>query len=330
MARIIINKNEKITHFWGYAGRFILLHVAAYTIIGVFFLYIQNMVPEARRVALDFEYFSPYRTPGLITLAAQASRALILALIFYPFYRTITASGMGGIALYGAMWGVAVLGSVEPIPGSLEGMVYTITTFPEHMAVLGATAIQTALFVWLFLRWERSRAGHSTTGAGESVQNPLPSVPVSKKGHVVRFSLLHLITYWTVGSLFYQISDYQEAMASMAIFEFYRPLENIIMVMGVFFGQIVRGPLLALLLFPFFATWVHKRHGWLLLFGLLFGLTALGSPVFLHLTIEGTLSAVSFSQFIENWTIGIPEIFTQMLIFSILLFLWERKRCSHG
>jgi hypothetical protein len=112
----------------------------------------------------------------------------------------------------------------------------------------------------------------------------------------------------------------------MEIFELYRPLENMVMVLGVFFGQIARGPLLALLLFPFLAVWVGKRHGWLLLFGLLFGLTALGSPVFLHLAIVESVNAASFSQFIESWAIGLPEIFTQMLVFSLLLFLWERRR----
>jgi hypothetical protein len=338
-----MNKRELKEHggstvFWGYAGRFVLLHVVAYTVIGGVFLYVQSLVPEARRVALDFEYFSPYRAPGVVSLAAQASRGLILALIFLPFYRTITASRRGGLALFGSVWGVAVFGSVEPIPGSLEGMIYTITSLPEHAAVLAATAVQTALFVWLFLLWETSRGNRGPLedvlpefrgGNGGGLaggETGAQSAPVSKKGHVFRFSLLHLITYWGVGSIFYQISDYEEAMASMEIFQLYRPLENTVMVLAVFFGQIVRGPLLALLLFPFFATWVSKRHGWLLLFGLLFGLTALGSPVFLHLTIEETLSAASFSQFVESWAIGLPEIFTQMLIFSVLLFLWERKR----
>ena len=317
------DRNGTTTPFWGYAGRFILLHVVLYAIIGGIFLYVQSLVPEARRVALDFEYFSPYRVPGLVSLAAQASRGLILALIFYPFYPTITSSLRGGLALFGAMWGVAVFGSVEPIPGSLEGMIYTITTLPEHAAVLAATAIQTALFVHLFLRWESSRG---RTGHAPNSHKDVHAAPVSKKGHVLRFSLLHLITYWAVGSLFYQISDYQEAMASMEIFELYRPLESIVMVLGVFFGQVARGPLLALLLFPFLAVWVGRRHGWLLLFGLLFGLTALGSPVFLHLAIVESLNAASFSQFIESWAIGLPEIFTQMLVFSVLLFLWERKR----
>jgi hypothetical protein len=239
------------------------------------------------------------------------------------------------------MWGVAVFGSVEPIPGSLEGMIYTITTLPEHAAVLAATAIQTVLFVRLFLRWETSSVRNAslengpsdlTGGEGGNLaegKTAVQSAPVSKKGHVLRFFLLHLLTYWTVGALFYQISNYQDVMAEMEIFQLYRPLESLVMVLAVFFGQVIRGPLLALLLFPFLATWVSTRHGWLLLFGLLFGLTAVGSPVFLHLGITEALASPSFSQFVESWTVGIPEIFTQMLIFSILLFLWERRRLRH-
>ena len=91
------DRNGNTTAFWGYAGRFILLHVVLYTIIGGIFLYVQSLVPEARRVALDFEYFSPYRVPGLVSLAAQASRGLILALVFYPFHTTITTSRRGGL-----------------------------------------------------------------------------------------------------------------------------------------------------------------------------------------------------------------------------------------
>jgi hypothetical protein len=325
--------NRNGSHFWGYAGRFVLLHLAAYTVIGGIFLYVQSLVPETRRVALDFEYFSPYRVPGLVSLAAQASRGFILALIFYPFYTTITSSRRGGLALFGAMWGVAVFGSVEPIPGSLEGMVYTITTLPEHAAVLAATAIQTALFVRLFLRWETSGVNHADRGSAHGDlaegRTAVQSAPVSKKGHVLRFFLLHLLTYWTVGALFYQISNYQDVMAEMEIFQLYRPLESLVMVLAVFFGQVIRGPLLALLLFPFLATWVSTRHGWLLLFGLLFGLTAVGSPVFLHLGIKEAVDSTTFSQFVESWTVGLPEIFTQMLVFSILLFLWERRRLRH-
>ena len=44
MNKTQIDGNKKSTFFWGYAGRFILLHIAVYTIIGGIFLYVQSLV----------------------------------------------------------------------------------------------------------------------------------------------------------------------------------------------------------------------------------------------------------------------------------------------
>ena len=54
-------------------------------------------------------------------------------------------------------------------------------------------------------------------------------------------------------------------MAEMEIFQLYRPLESLVMVPGVFFG-----------------------------------LTAVGSPVFLHVGIKEGLNSTSFSQFVDR------------------------------
>ena len=54
----------------------------------------------------------------------------------------------------------------------------------------------------------------------------------------------------------------------------------------------------------------------------MFGLTALGSPLFLpeFILFEGTLM-----EFLGDLVIGIPEIVTQMLVFSLIFFWWQRK-----
>ena len=80
--------------------------------------------------------------------------------------------------------------------------------------------------------------------------------------------------------------------------------------------------MLALLLAPFFGSYVYKKSGWLLLFLLIFGLTTLGSPLFLS---EFILFEGSFAEFLNDLIIGIPEIVTQMLVFSLLFFFWQRK-----
>jgi len=145
-------------------------------------------------------------------------------------------------------------------------------------------------------------------------------------GYTSRFILVHAVVYWIIGGLFYQISGYEEALDTMEVFELYRPLENIVMVAAVFFGQIIRGAVLALLVYPFHRVFIEKRHGWLLLFGLLFGLMVLGSPVFIREFLASAAEIDTIAGFIESCKIGVPEIIAQTLVFSILFFAWERKR----
>jgi predicted PurR-regulated permease PerM len=102
----------------------------------------------------------------------------------------------------------------------------------------------------------------------------------------------------------------------MEIFELYRPLESFGMVAAVFFGQIIRGAILAFLLYPFYDTYMKTGRGWLLLFGLLFGLKVLVVVIFIPTALIE----------LKELLVGIPEITAQTLIFSVLFFAWELRR----
>ncbi len=305
-----------------YLGKFTLLHLLTYTIIGYLFLAFQGSLPECGRIALDL--YEPFRSLGLMTIAGQILRGLAFALVFYPFYHTLFENPRGRLILFGAMWGVALFGSVEPQPGSIEGIIYTTISFSEHMYVLIAVAAQMSLFVWLFFKWEalsQKRSGPADPESQKSLESPVH--PLLKiRGYIVRFGIVHLVSYWIIGSLFYQIAGYAEALQEMEVFELWRDLENIPAVLLVFFGQVFRGPVLALLLAPFYGSYINKKRGWLLLFLLMFGLTALGSPIFMSefILFEGTLV-----EDLKDLVIGIPEIVTQMLVFSLIFFWWQRK-----
>lgn len=303
------NKN-----LWKFGGRFILVHVVVYSVIALIFINIQGGLPAALRVSLDF--FEPYSF-GFMDLVIQALRAAVIALVLYPFYDLIVKGRQGFYILLAALWGIVLLGSLEPTPGSIEGMIYLETTFLEHLLVLAAGAVQVLLFSLLFLRWERS----SSAGPGEAELSlekfDFGTLLIGRlRSYVGRFTFLHVIIYWVVGSLFYQISGYEEALATMEIFELYRPLENFGMVAVVFFGQIFRGAILALLLYPFYDIYMRTERGWLLLFGLLFGLKVLVVVIFIPTALAELL----------DLAIGIPEIITQTLVFSLLFFAWERRR----
>ena len=144
---------EKTGSLWSYVARLALVHVITYAVIAIAFLAFQGALPAQGRAALDF--FAPYRPLNLITLAGQIIRGGFLALILYPFYDLLVRGRRGGLVLFAALWGLALLGSVEPMPGSIEGVIYTETTAAEHLVALAAGAVQALLFAWLFLSWER-------------------------------------------------------------------------------------------------------------------------------------------------------------------------------
>ncbi len=106
-------------NIWGFMGRFTLSYVVIYTFIAIVFLNIQNALPASGRVGLDF--FQPYSISITGTLE-QAIIAAIMALVLYPFYNTLVRGKRGWLVILVALWGVALLGSLHPKPGTIEGM----------------------------------------------------------------------------------------------------------------------------------------------------------------------------------------------------------------
>ncbi len=145
-------ENDANRNFFRFAGRFTLIYILAYFAAAAVFLIIQNALPLSSRVALDF--FEPYRL-GLTEPVSQILRGFFIALVLYPFYDLIVRGERGFLVLFAALWGVALLGSLEPRPGSIEGMIYTHTTILEHFLVLAVGAVQVMFLSWVFLRWER-------------------------------------------------------------------------------------------------------------------------------------------------------------------------------
>lgn len=143
------------------------------------------------------------------------------------------------------------------------------------------------------------------------------------RGYIGRFTLIHVITYVVCGIIFMELLNYEESLATMESFKLYRSLEDPMVGLGVFPMQILRGGLFALLIYPFYKRIIEKRHGWLLLFGLLYGFTYLfiALPEFL----SGIVNYIRTGTSIAELFVGVPEITVQMLVFSLVLFKWERR-----
>ena len=309
-------KNISKPNVWCFVTRFSLLHLIAYLVVATVFVVFQSALPESSRMALDL--YQPFRILGISTLFGQLLRGLAFGFVFYPFYSLIFERKGGRMLLFLSMWGIGLFGSVEPQPGSIEGILYTHISLSEHIFVLFAVGMQMGLFVWAIFN-EESRISKNRYLDGRELFFPNRQI---FKGYIFRFVILHLFSYWIIGSLFYQFSGYKDALESMELFTLWRSLETLSAVFLIFFGQIFRGLFLALLLYPFYQIYITKRRGWTLLYLLMIGLTILGSPLFLteFISFKG-----SFSEILQSIIIGIPEIFSQMLVFSLLFFYWQRK-----
>ena len=301
---------------WAYVGRFSLVHLLAYAVVGVAFVTVQDALPAADLVAIEF--FEPYRPFDAAALLSQVVRGALLAVVLAPFYDRFVRTDRGLPILFGVVWGLTVIGSIEPIPGSIEGVIYTETTVTAHLVVLAATAVQVAVFAVAFLEWERrvDAGTASADDAGWSIGKARRNLP----RYVGRFSVLYPLVYLVAGMAFMQLQDYETVLATREAFELYRPLDDP-MVAAAIPIQVFRGGLMALLIAPFYDTFVHRKRGWFLLFGLLWGLTFLGSP---H-AILGLTSDLVSSGDVGEILFGTAEVTAQLGVFAVLFWRWERR-----
>jgi hypothetical protein len=302
--------------FVNYILRFSVIHTISYFLVAIIFVAFQNALPDADSIGLNL--YQPFRALDTINILGQLLRGLAFGFVFYPFYHIVFNRKGGRLLLFLSMWAVGLFCSVEPQPGSIEGIIYTVITFAEHASVLIAVGIQMLLFVWLIFWIENRFAENNLLEIG--VQFSLNQKNL--KGYIIRFTLVHLFTYWVVGGIFYELTGYNDALETMEIFNLWRPMESLNTVLLVFFGQIFRGTLLAVLLYPFYKIYIDKKSGWAQLYLLMIGLTILGSPLFLTEFIDFN---GSIAEFIKSLAVGIPEIFSQMLMFSLIFFFWQRR-----
>jgi len=101
-----------------------------------------------------------------------------------------------------------------------------------------------------------------------------------------------------------------------------RPLDSTIVRLAVPI-QFIRGGFLALALYPFRKIIIGDKYGWAKLFGVLWVLTYIGAVI----TGPGSIEGFIYTNFgFDNPLIGVPEITSQMLVFSYIFYKWEMKK----
>lgn len=283
-----------------------------------------RLVPDAERQLL--EAFAVYVRPGAIgalDLIAELAQGVVLALILAPFRGVVLRRAHPFWVLFGVYFGLVALGSVEPLPGSLEGWFYTRTSLAGHALIVAAAALHGAVMAWALpraLAW-LGVSGRRETGRAHKA---IPGRPAGW-GRIARFTLLHAVTYLAMGLVFFTLQDYSEAFATQQQFLHFRPLDDP-WVAAAIPAQIPRGMLLAWFVAPFVPGLIRRRRGGMLLFVLLFGATALGSASI----VPGLLGATPTQLTLRTLLVGIPEVATQMLVFSLAFVAWESRQARRS
>jgi hypothetical protein len=147
------------------------------------------------------------------------------------------------------------------------------------------------------------------------------------KGHKVfygwlkRFTITHAVTYLLFGLIFMNLMGYEKTFNQNEYFVNFRPLDSPIVQAAVLF-QLLRGAFFALILFPYRERMMKSGCGWLMLFSVIFGMTAIGTVNASPGSIEGLIyTNVS----LRAHLVGMPEVICQALGFSVLFWLWEKR-----
>ena len=140
-------------------------------------------------------------------------------------------------------------------------------------------------------------------------------------GFVFRVTILHTVTYWLFGLLFFTLFNYQYHYSVPPLSLYMKPTTSIWVLAGPLF-QLIRGPIMALVLYPFRNVFLDRRYGWMYLWGLFFGLAILNSPGPAPGSIEGMVYTILP---VGLQIAFLPETVLQTLALSFLIYLWQTR-----
>jgi len=145
-------------------------------------------------------------------------------------------------------------------------------------------------------------------------------------GFLGRVTILHFLTYFIVGFLFYftglNAVVYFENNPDPIVAGFLRPTSSLWILAGPLFN-LIRGAIFGLALFPFRRVFLERKWGWVYLWGLFLALAIFAPSGPSPGSVEGfvyTELPVLFH------LIALPEILLQTLVFSWLVVTWEHRK----
>lgn len=130
-----------------------------------------------------------------------------------------------------------------------------------------------------------------------------------------------MITYFLAGVVAYNFLGYEELFRSEPFSHFMRPVTSKAVAAGPAL-QLIRGLIISTVLWPFRGVFLESRHGWVYLWGLLFGLSILSAAAAAPGSVEGFIYTTIPP---EKQLVGYFELIPQTLAFSLIVFYWYKK-----
>lgn len=136
-----------------FVSKFMVLHTITYFLFGLLalvFLDYRSWFEDTQLAYFMRPIDDPWVAAGPLF---QPLRGIIFGLALYPFRRTILNTKRGWLALWGLFVALAILSTMGPSPGSIEGLVYTSLPWYFHLYGLPEVLLQTFLLSTGFYFW---------------------------------------------------------------------------------------------------------------------------------------------------------------------------------
>jgi hypothetical protein len=149
---------------------------------------------------------------------------------------------------------------------------------------------------------------------------PVPAAP-GFPTFWLRVTACHVVSYFVAGILAYTLMDYQGLFRTPGLNQLMLPLDSPWVAAGPAL-QVFRGLLIAAVVYPFRRVFLDSSTGWLMLFALLAGLSALSASGPAPGSLEGLIyTRLTLAQHLR----GLPELIVQNALFAWALWAWCRR-----
>jgi hypothetical protein len=141
--------------FGRFFGRVTAAHLVTYMVAGILAYTLLDYATlfESENLAC---YMRPTGSKWVVLGPAfQVFRGLVFAVALYPFRRVFLDESRGWLKLWGLVFGLGILSTYGPAPGSIEGLIYTKVPPLDQIWGLRETVGQSLVFSFLLVAWYR-------------------------------------------------------------------------------------------------------------------------------------------------------------------------------